>query len=66
MSLVLVFNCPLIVQMVVLLTFFEWWVLFYFYRELMLFYEMALEFEYKIMLYCSKEVKYHQDFATGG
>ena len=32
----------------------------------MLFYEMALEFEYKIMLYCSKEVKYQQDFATGG
>ena len=66
MSLALVFNGPLIVLMVVLLTFFEWWVLFYFYRELMLFCEMAMEFEDKIMLYCSKEVKYQQDFATGG
>ena len=31
----------------------------------MLFYEIAMEFEDKIMLYCSKEVKYQQDFATG-
>ena len=51
--------------MVVLLTFFEWWVCSYFNGELMLFYGMDIEFKGKIMLYRFREVKCLQGITTG-